>query len=117
MIGAFSSLSGSQPQFSVLAGHISQALVLTLLGIGLSVPAIFCHAFFKNRLTRISMDTANIADDLLTQMYHNSKKPAPGWYGPDCGDNRSHRQSRSGGRGQGEVICLPTPCGEGRIND
>ena len=23
------------------------------------------------------MDTANIADDLLTQMYHNSKKPAP----------------------------------------
>jgi biopolymer transport protein ExbB len=77
MIGAFSSLSGSQPQFSVLAGHISQALVLTLLGIGLSVPAIFCHAFFKNRLTRLSMDTANIADDLLTQMYHNSKKPAP----------------------------------------
>jgi hypothetical protein len=23
------------------------------------------------------MDTANIADDLLTQMYHNSRKPAP----------------------------------------
>jgi biopolymer transport protein ExbB len=77
MIGAFMSLGGSQPQFNVLAGHISQALVLTLIGIGLSMPAIFCHTFFKNRLTRISMDTANIADDLLTQMYHNSKKPAP----------------------------------------
>ena len=47
---------------------------MTLLGIALSVPAIFCHAFFRNRLIRLSMDTANIADDLLTQMYHNSKK-------------------------------------------
>ncbi len=77
MIGAFISLGGSQPQFNVLAANISHALVVTLIGIGLSVPAIFCHTFFKNRLTRISMDTANIADDLLTQMYHNSKKPAP----------------------------------------
>jgi biopolymer transport protein ExbB len=38
------------------------------------VPAIFCHAFFRNRLTRIAMDVSNVADDLLTQMYHNSKK-------------------------------------------
>jgi biopolymer transport protein ExbB len=77
MILAFITLSGSQPSFTVLAGKISHALVVTLFGIGLSVPAIFCHTFFKNRLTRISMDTANVADDLLTQMYHNSKKPAP----------------------------------------
>ncbi len=77
MILAFIALSDQQPSFGVLAGKISQALVVTLFGIGLSVPAIFCHTFFKNRLTRISMDTANIADDLLTQMYHNSKKPAP----------------------------------------
>ena len=77
MILAFVALSDQQPSFGVLAGKISHALVVTLFGIGLSVPAIFCHTFFKNRLTRISMDTANIADDLLTQMYHNSKKPAP----------------------------------------
>jgi biopolymer transport protein ExbB len=50
--------------------------VVTLLGIALSVPAIFCHAFFRNRLTRITMDVSNIADDLLTQMYHNSRRPA-----------------------------------------
>jgi biopolymer transport protein ExbB len=60
-----------------LADDISHALVVTLLGIGLSVPAIFCHAFFRNRLIRIAHDTGNVADDLLTQMYHNSKKPAP----------------------------------------
>ena len=47
------------------------------LSIALAVPAIFCHAFFRNRLVRMGMDTANVADDLLTQMYHNSKRPAP----------------------------------------
>jgi len=68
---------GSTPRPDKLAEGISHALVVTLLGIGLSVPAIFCHAFYRNRLIRISMETSNVADDLLTQMYHNSKKPAP----------------------------------------
>jgi biopolymer transport protein ExbB len=78
MILAFMELSsGSTPNAQKLADSISHALVITLLGIGLAVPAIFCHAFFRNRLIRIAMDTANVSDDLLTQMYHNSKKPAP----------------------------------------
>jgi biopolymer transport protein ExbB len=67
---------GGSPKPAELATGISHALVVTLLGVALSVPAIFCHAFFRNRLIRIAMDTNNIADDLLTQMYHNSKKPA-----------------------------------------
>jgi biopolymer transport protein ExbB len=49
---------------------------VTLLGIALSVPAIFCHNFFRNRLIRMAMDSNSMADDLLTQMYHNSKRPA-----------------------------------------
>jgi biopolymer transport protein ExbB len=77
MIGAFKTL-GAGAQFEVLAGHISQALVLTLLGIALSVPAIATHTFYRNRLIRIAMDTSTVADDLLTQMYHNSRKPASG---------------------------------------
>jgi biopolymer transport protein ExbB len=77
MILAFMRLSsGGPPNAGALAGDISHALVVTLLGIGLSVPAIFFYTFFKNRLTRLTMDTKNLADDLLTQMYHNSKKPA-----------------------------------------
>jgi biopolymer transport protein ExbB len=75
MIGAFRVLS-STPRFEMLAGRIAEALILTLLGIALSVPAIVMHTFFRNRLTRLSMETATISDDLLTQMYHNSKKPA-----------------------------------------
>ena len=85
MILAFMELSsGGQPRPAKLAEGISHALVVTLLGIALSVPAIFCHAFFRNRLIRISMDVSNIADDLLTQMYHNSKRPpsSPGMPAP-----------------------------------
>jgi biopolymer transport protein ExbB len=77
MVKAFMELSaGGQPDTKNLAGAISHALVVTLLGIAISVPAIFFHAFFRNRLVRISLDTSNLADDLLTQMYHNSKKAA-----------------------------------------
>jgi biopolymer transport protein ExbB len=78
MILSFRELGrGGSPNPATLAEGISHALVVTLVGIALSVPAIFFHAFFRNRLIRISMDVGNIADDLLTQMYHNSKRPAP----------------------------------------
>src|SRR5579885_1573916 len=78
MIQSFMELGqpGKTPRPDKLAEGISHALVVTLLGIALSVPAIFCHAFFRNRLIRLSMDVSNIADDLLKQMYHNSRKPA-----------------------------------------
>jgi biopolymer transport protein ExbB len=78
MILAFMELGqpGKTPNPAKLADGISHALVITLLGIGLSVPAIFFNTFFRNRIIRISMETGNIADDLLTQMYHNSKKAA-----------------------------------------
>jgi len=77
MILSFMELGkGGSPNPAKLADGISHALVVTLVGIALSVPAIFFHAFFRNRLIRITMDVSNIADDLLTQMYHNSKKPS-----------------------------------------
>jgi biopolymer transport protein ExbB len=85
MIGAFMKMSNRSQAVDShdMADTLSHGLVVTLLGIGLSVPAIFCHAFFRNRLTRISMDTANVADDLLTQMYHNSRKAGSAAITPD----------------------------------
>ena len=79
MIKSFQVLAtaGTQVNPSKLADGISHALVVTLFGVGMSVPAIFFNAFFRNRITRVCMDVGHIADDLLTQMYHNSKKPAP----------------------------------------
>jgi biopolymer transport protein ExbB len=84
MIKSFSVLAtaGTTVQPARLADGISHALVVTLFGVAISVPAIFFNAFFKNRITRVTMDVGHIADDLLTQMYHNSKKPAPATPGP-----------------------------------
>ena len=77
MIKAFSVLAtATQVNPAKLADGISHALVVTLFGVAISVPAIFFNAFFRNRITRVTMDVGHIADDLLTQMYHNSKKPA-----------------------------------------
>jgi biopolymer transport protein ExbB len=78
MILAFMKLSDPNrpPSAPALAGDISHALVVTMLGVGLSLFAIFFHTFFRNRLIRVTMDVSNYADDLLTQMYHNSRKPA-----------------------------------------
>jgi biopolymer transport protein ExbB len=78
MIKAFMVLgSGTRINAQLLANAISHALVVTLVGVALSVPAIFFHTFFNNRVKRLAMDTTNVADDLLTQMYHNSKKTGP----------------------------------------
>jgi biopolymer transport protein ExbB len=77
MIGAFRELGSSNtPNAGNLAREISHALVVTLAGVASAVPAIFFYSFFKNRLTKITQATSNLADDLLTQMYHNSKKAA-----------------------------------------
>ena len=76
MVGAFRKLGETvgAPNPSDLAGEISHALVVTLVGVAISVPAIFFYTFFKNRLTALTTNTTNLADDLLTQMYHNSRK-------------------------------------------
>ena len=69
------SAPAAQPNPAKLADGISHALVVTLLRHRASrCPAIFFNAFFRNRITQVSMDIGHIADDLLTQMYHNSKK-------------------------------------------
>jgi biopolymer transport protein ExbB len=77
MIGAFRQLGASDkgaPNAGALAANISHALVVTLVGVAISCPAIFFFTFFKNRLNGIGHGVTTLADDLLTQMYHNSKK-------------------------------------------
>jgi biopolymer transport protein ExbB len=88
MIGAFRKLGGNTAEAlageapkslnaAALSVEISHALCMTLAGVFLAVVALFFNALFKNRIINVSMEAGNIADDLLTQMYHNSKKPAP----------------------------------------
>lgn len=78
MIATFAELGqGGTPNASRLAKGISHALNATLVGIFLSVLAIPAYSFFKNRLLRIVLDADLLADDLLTQTFHASKKGEP----------------------------------------
>jgi biopolymer transport protein ExbB len=78
MIGAFKALEGgASGNAGALAGSIAHALAVTLIGIGIAVPALALNTFFRNRINQVTMDVGHVSDDLLTQMFHNSKKPAP----------------------------------------
>jgi biopolymer transport protein ExbB len=79
MIGAFMTLSqeAAASNATKLAEDIAHALSVTLIGVAISCPAIAFNTFFRNRISRVMLDVGHIADDLLTQMYHNSKKGGP----------------------------------------
>jgi biopolymer transport protein ExbB len=57
-----------------LAGDISHALVVTLMGVGVAVPAIFFFTFFSKRLIQLTVEVNNTAMDLLTQVYSAMRK-------------------------------------------
>jgi len=78
MIQSFGELGrGGTPNPAKLAAGISHALNATLVGIFLSCMAIPSFSYFKNRLSRVANDASLLVDDLLTQMYHNSRKTGP----------------------------------------
>jgi biopolymer transport protein ExbB len=65
--------SGSQIKANEVAGGISRALVLTFEGVALSVPAIYFFAFFKNRVSTLSLEAINEADDCVRKVYLASR--------------------------------------------
>ena len=69
--------SGGSPQASQLAAGISTALFATLEGIALSIPAIFFHAVFRNRIARLSLEVALAAESLLEQFAPGVRAPHP----------------------------------------
>ena len=78
MIGSFSviAMSDTQLKASEVAGGISEALVLTFEGVGLSVPAIYFFALFKNRVASLSVQTLNAADEFIRRLHAAAhKKP------------------------------------------
>ena len=60
-------VAGASAQPSQLAAGISTALFATLEGIGVSIPAIFFYAFFRNRIARLSLEVGMAAEPLLEQ--------------------------------------------------
>lgn len=57
--------AGANPQASQLASGISTALFATLEGIAVSIPAIFFYAFFRNRISRLSLDVEMASGEIM----------------------------------------------------
>jgi biopolymer transport protein ExbB len=78
MVGAFGVIAESDttPKPSELAGGIEMALVTTLLGLILAIPAIAIHSIIRNRLTRLLFEAGIEGDRLMGRFSEVGKKPA-----------------------------------------
>lgn len=79
MISAFYSIAnqGAQMKAGEVAGHISEALLITFEGVALSVPAIFLFAVFKNRVASLSLQAITMADEFVLRV-HSTARTKPG---------------------------------------
>lgn len=68
--GAFSTISRSQgfARPDQLAGDIALALVTTIMGLVLAIPATAALTFFRNRIDALASDVAAIADDIAAHL-------------------------------------------------
>ena len=76
MVSAFMVIakSATAPKPSELAIGISQALITTLIGLWLAIPAIACFALFKNWLQKLSSDVDGEAMRLMSRFQSVVKK-------------------------------------------
>lgn len=76
MVSAFMVIAKSetQPKPSELAVGISQALITTLIGLWLAIPAIACYALFKNWMQTLNGDIEKDALGLMARFQGSSKK-------------------------------------------
>lgn len=76
MVSAFMIIakSSTAPKPSALAIGISQALITTLIGLWLAIPAIACFALFKNWLQSLNGDIDDEAMRLMARFQNMGKK-------------------------------------------
>ena len=76
MVAAFMIIakSSTAPKPNELAIGISQALITTLIGLWLAIPAIACFALFKNWLQKLNGDVDTEAMRLMSRFQNMGKK-------------------------------------------
>jgi biopolymer transport protein ExbB len=76
MTGAFQTIAASTtaPKPDVLAGDISKALVTTLFGLWLAIPAILVYGILKNRLSRLVLEVGILSEGLMGRFQSVGKK-------------------------------------------
>ena len=76
MIGSFQKIAtpGSSPKPWELAEGISTALVTTLVGLLLAIPAILAFNIMKNRIARLVLETGIVSENLMSRFENVSPK-------------------------------------------
>jgi biopolymer transport protein ExbB len=76
MVSSFQviAMSDTQPKPSQLAQGISMALITTLIGLVLAIPAIIAFNMLKNRMARLVMETGLISGNLMSRFETVGKK-------------------------------------------
>jgi len=66
MVGAFNTISSTEgfARPDQLAGDISQALVTTLMGLILAIPATAAFTYFRNRIDHLASEIGTLVEDL-----------------------------------------------------
>jgi biopolymer transport protein ExbB len=78
MIDSFSVIAGSEtsPKPKDLAAGISTAMVTTLAGLIIAIPAMIAFSLFKNRMARLVLEVGVVSEGLMARF--NRKPGAPG---------------------------------------
>jgi biopolymer transport protein ExbB len=76
MVASFQviAMSDTQPKPSQLAQGISMALITTLVGLVIAIPAIIAYNMMKNRLSRLVMECGQMAGNLMGRFETMGKK-------------------------------------------
>ena len=68
--------SKANPQVSELAPGIYKALITTLLGLGVAVPALAAFAIFRNRIDELVAEASLIAEQVFADFKRNTGRAA-----------------------------------------
>jgi len=76
MINSFMviAVSGATPKAQDLAGGISKALLTTLVGLAIAIPAIAFYNILKNRVQRLVLEVGILSEGLMSRFEGVSKK-------------------------------------------
>ncbi len=77
MVDSFSEIANSEsaPKPKDLATGISQALVTTLFGLGIAIPAMIAFSLLKNRMARLVLEVGMVSEGLMSRF---NRKPGSG---------------------------------------
>lgn len=77
MISSFYTIAtaGATPDPADLAGGISKALLTTLIGLAIAIPAIAVFNILRNRVDRLVLEVGVLSEGLMSRFQDNSAKP------------------------------------------